>query len=166
MELPPFHQPFGDPKYKLMVDTRDGTLLSLPAATPEEQRERDKLWDLYQLEVGDGDGVQAMDENDYCFDEDEAAEGDVGLPPVPHTEAVRERDREIEIQDPWAEEYAASSQRETVGRKRTAVVPRFEEAFFLFFFVFFSNIGQVSLSSVRQVVRSGLLLPQRVFWRG
>lgn len=130
MELPPFHQPFGDPKYGLMVDTRDGTLLSLPAATREEQLERDRQWELYCQERGDADGVQAMDEND---DEEDGG----GLPPVPLLEAVRERDREIEIQDPWAEEYAASSQREVVGKKRTAVVPRCDGAFLFFFYFFF-----------------------------
>lgn len=134
MELPPFHQPFGDPKYGLMVDTRDGTLLSLPAATREEQLERDRQWELYCQERGDADGVQAMDEND---DEEDGG----GLPPVPLLEAVRERDREIEIQDPWAEEYAASSQREVVGKKRTAVVPRCDGAFLFFFYFFFCGLS-------------------------
>ncbi len=123
MELPPFHKPFGDPKYGLMIDTRNGILRSLPAATHEEQLERDRQWELYCQERGDADGVESMDQGD---DNDMGFGDDDGLPPVPHMEAVRERDREIEIQDPWAEEYAASSQRETVGRKRTAVVPRFE----------------------------------------
>jgi hypothetical protein len=60
------------------------------------------------------------------MEEEENAPGeDDGMPPIPHVEVVRERDREIEIQDPWAEDQV--QQREAVegqGRKRTAVIPR------------------------------------------